>query len=381
MSKGYPNILVHGYCGWGDKDKLTNIMPYFGGFHRPGMAEFLSSKGYETYAPSLGPFNSAWDRSCELYAQIVGGTVDYGKIHSEKSGHARYGKTYKGYLSDWGAPGDHEKINLIGHSFGGPTIIMFTTLLIEGSAEEREGTPADELSPLFKGGYAHLINSVTTLSGTNNGTTLADAARDLHVDKLVNKLIVSILPPVLSTLRLTKYYDMRLSHWGEDDVLEKYHNSGFDNSLIAQSMALTAEINRNLTMASNIYYFARPACKSHKIKNTPIQMMDLKSFPLSHIGQLIIGWYITPALKEKLGANSKWFASDGIVNTISGNAPFYMPSEDWTDETIAFPGKWYNMPVEYMDHFSWMGFFESRGKYEKYFTDLCEYLATLPPVK
>ena len=376
MSEAYANIFVHGYCGWGDKDRLTGLMPYFGGFHRPGIAQFLTENGYESYAPSAGPWNSAWDRACELYAQIVGGTVDYGKVHSEKNGHARYGRTYEGYFKDWGEPGSHEKINLIGHSFGGPTISMFADLLDRGSEEERAATPADELSPLFAGGNAHLVHSVTTISGTNNGTTLADAARDLHVDKFVNWLMLSAANTLLKKTGLTKFYDPRLDLWG-DDVLEKCHACRLDNSLIAQSTALTAEFNETVSISDEIYYFAHPACKSHKILITPFHAMELKSFPLAHLGQLIIGWYGTPTLKRTLGVDKKWYQSDGIVNTLSTMAPRNKPQETWTENTEVVPGKWYNMPIEHKDHFSWMGFFEKRSDYEKYFLDLCDFLAKL----
>ena len=54
---------------------------------------FYIHMGIHTVAPSMGPFTSAWDRACEVYAQLVGGTVDYGKAHSEKYGHERYGRT------------------------------------------------------------------------------------------------------------------------------------------------------------------------------------------------------------------------------------------------------------------------------------------------
>ena len=48
---------------------------------------------------------SAWDRTCELYAQLTGTRVDYGKAHAEKYGHARYGRTYeKPLFPGWGEP-------------------------------------------------------------------------------------------------------------------------------------------------------------------------------------------------------------------------------------------------------------------------------------
>ena len=90
----YPFILVHGFLGYGEGSALNSLLPYFGFRPDRNVVKQARSLGYEVYAPSLGGFNSMWDRACDLYAQIVGGTTDYGKVHSEKFGHLRYGHTY-----------------------------------------------------------------------------------------------------------------------------------------------------------------------------------------------------------------------------------------------------------------------------------------------
>ena len=91
----------------------------------------------------------------------LGGTVDYGKVHSEKYGHKRYGHTYdKPLVPDWGkldAEGKIKKINLIGHSFGSPTTRTLVELLTNGSEEERKATKEGSLSPLFEGGHGDMI--------------------------------------------------------------------------------------------------------------------------------------------------------------------------------------------------------------------------------
>jgi len=173
MANKYPTVLIHGFFGFGESDMIDKFMHYWGFRPDRNVAKHLVKTGHEVFYPSLGPFNSSWDRSCILYAYLFGGRVDYGKVHSEKYGHARYGRTYPGVLKDWGKPGNHAKINIVGHSFGGPTVITFANLLTRGNAEEVAGTPADELSPLFKGGQGDLLHTVTTLTGVNNGTTLA----------------------------------------------------------------------------------------------------------------------------------------------------------------------------------------------------------------
>lgn len=36
------------------------------------LISYLNEKGFDSYAASVSPFGSAWDRACELYAQIYG---------------------------------------------------------------------------------------------------------------------------------------------------------------------------------------------------------------------------------------------------------------------------------------------------------------------
>ncbi len=61
-------------------------------------------------------------------------------------------------IAKWDA---EHKINLFGHSFGGVTVRLLAHLMAEGSQEERDATPPDELSPLFKGGHMSLQGGLT----------------------------------------------------------------------------------------------------------------------------------------------------------------------------------------------------------------------------
>lgn len=391
----YPNIFVHGFFGWGDGSFLNNLAPYFGGYHE-AVEKYLNREGYETYTPNVGAWNSAWDRACILYAMIKGGTVDFGKVHSEKYGHARYGRTYPGLVKDWGE--NDKKINIIGHSFGGPTVIAFTHLMAHGCQEEIDGTPADELSPLFKGGKGDWIHTATTLSGTNNGTTLASFPPKAMAN-FVNWVCVGVLGGILGKTPFMKAWDMKMDHWdiSQDPATIKgwniqsiselkpkvaaYNKNDIDNIMGEMSVETMAELNKIYKTSEKTYYFARRACRTYKIGNTPFQRMQLKAFPIAHISQLIIGWFSKPSLKE-YGFNDSWYASDGPVNTVCTAAPFNEPQED-----IPFgkkdlkPGIWYNLPVERKDHFSWMGFFEQKQEYRDYFLSMVKLADELPDVK
>ena len=74
------------------------------------LVEEIEAAGYECYSASVGPLSSNWDRACELYAQLMGTTVDYGAAHAAKHNHSRYGRTYKKPLGEE-IPG--EKLNLL----------------------------------------------------------------------------------------------------------------------------------------------------------------------------------------------------------------------------------------------------------------------------
>lgn len=75
----YPYIFVHGMGGWGTSNSFYDDSPYWGGglSNNPesDMIKILNENGVEAYAPSVGPLSSAWDRACELYAQLTGSQI------------------------------------------------------------------------------------------------------------------------------------------------------------------------------------------------------------------------------------------------------------------------------------------------------------------
>ena len=134
----YPIVVFHGFAGFGEDELMNKFIPYFGWYNNINIKKYAAKYDKEFYVPSISGFSSMWDRCCEMYAQIVGGTVDYGKAHSEKYGHKRYGRTYKGCVPDWGkldADGKLKKIHVMGHSYGGPTVRCFVHMMAAGSEE------------------------------------------------------------------------------------------------------------------------------------------------------------------------------------------------------------------------------------------------------
>lgn len=158
-----PIILVHGMGAWGEGSPTEDFRPYWG--ETCNIIPMLRERGYPVYNPTVGSFTSAWDRACDLFAVLTGTRADYGEAHSKRHGHKRYGRDYSN-MPLMGAPWDMKtKLHLIGHSFGGATIRLFTHLLAFGDETEKKAS-GDKCSPLFLGGHTGLIHSITTLAAT-----------------------------------------------------------------------------------------------------------------------------------------------------------------------------------------------------------------------
>ena len=361
----YPNIFIHGLYGWGSDDGIDSTLPYWGSGEN-NVIEFLRAHGYECYYPSLGPFNSAWDRACILWAYLFGGQVDYGKVHSKKHGHARWGKVYPGVLKDLGTTEAHKKINLIGHSFGGATVKEVSHLFADGSEEERLGTSEATLSPLFKGGHGDLIHTVTTLAGVDNGSTLATLTNRTGVSLLTiwGVFILSNMVPPGS-----KYYDFRLDQW-KDGITGPIDYSANELDNIAQEMdveVVQKEVNPKQRPNPSTYYFAYSAADTHGLWK---QTGDDPATITGWCGTLI-GHYVPAGMwRYGIGVDKDWYRNDGFVNLNGARAPREWDPIDYRKGMDVQPGQWYNMPVVHGDHLYFNGMSGSRQDRERMFLDM-----------
>ena len=128
----YLFIYVHGMCGWGDGAPQEENRPYCGTQPENNVMTYLRAQGYTVYNPTVGGYSSAWDRACELYAQLTGTVVDYGAAHSKECGHDRFGRDYTGRATMGKAWDLDSPLNFVGHSFGGETIRLLASLLAYG---------------------------------------------------------------------------------------------------------------------------------------------------------------------------------------------------------------------------------------------------------
>jgi triacylglycerol lipase len=122
----YPIVLVHGLSGF---NKLLGFVEYHN-----GIPDALAEGGAEVFVPQVSAANSTEVRGEQLLAQI------------------------EEYLAASGA----EKVHLIGHSHGGPTVRYVA------------GVRPD------------LVASVASVGGVNWGTPVADAASGVDLDGLGN---------------------------------------------------------------------------------------------------------------------------------------------------------------------------------------------------
>ena len=126
-----------------------------------------------------------------MYAQISGGTVDYGAVHAEKHGHNRFGRTYSGFAPNWS---ETNKVHLVGHSMGGQTIRTLVQLLKEGSFEEKnyvKNHPDIKISPLFEGGksYVHSVTTLATLTTVQHLRMVVFCYRSLKIYSLQSQAL------------------------------------------------------------------------------------------------------------------------------------------------------------------------------------------------
>ncbi len=381
----YPTVFIHGLGGWGEADGIeTKLHYHYWGFDagERDLIGRLRKAGCEVFCPSLGPFTSAWDRACELWAYLFGGRVDFGRVHSMTFGHARYGRVYPGVLKDAGTPGAHEKINLIGHSFGGPTAVLFAHLLWYGSEEERAATPEGQLSPLFAGGRT-LINGVVTLSGVNNGTTFADFFGEKGMKVLAGAVYTA--NALAAATPLMELLDFHTDQWGimgrtaagtrsvpalwvRMNGVRRLLDCRTDNVGYELQVEYAAKQNEKLCSCPFVRYYAFRCCRTHDDGHGH-QVPDRDMRRILKLWSTVIGRY-KPKKLRAYGFDDSWLPSDGIVNLKCLGAPFGMPSKPYDPAEKAEPGVWYEMPVADKHHMSWVGIGEAPEDFFAFFDSL-----------
>lgn len=352
-------VYVHGLSGWGSYDLQNDFIPYWG-LTGGDLVQYMNKQGYESYSASVDSTGSAWDRACELYAQLTGTRVDYGLEHSTRCNHERYGEDYsnKPLMKDF----DSSQIVLIGHSFGGATVRIFSEILKNGSEAERNATPEDDISDFFKGGNGDNLFALVTLAAPTNGTTAYDLYEDESFD--------------LASVEIPEEYEEKsdaVSNGTKPDldgrIPEDY--ASFDMH-IDNALAL----NETITTFDDVYYFSVPCAATTTNSDGTVEPNPDVMEKMFLKGSVYMSNY-TGQTKGGFILDETWQPNDGLVNEISSRAPFNATSEDFDENKELKTGIWYVYPTFVGDHMSIIGGFTKRVNVKPFYLDLAETIASL----
>lgn len=371
----YPIVFVHGMLGWGENEGINQKIPYWGAT-TGSITEYLGQFGHECHAASVGPLSSAWDQACELYAQLTGTRVDYGKAHSQKFGHKQFGRTYsKPLIENWSS---ENKIHLVGHSFGGNSIRLLAHLLANGAPEEIKAS-GENTSELFKGGNNGLICSITAISTPLNGTSAYGVAEKLH-----------LVGPIRF---FTRYYccalgrsplngnqvDFHLEQFGLTNtpgkkdaspvfkVMENYRHTK-DHIAFDLSPEGSAIINERVNIVPDIYYFSFPFNDVKYNEKEHRQKAENTNFFLMKITSSLM---VNNADRSTLATH---YGNDGLVDLLSACCPPEEPYRVYVKNEPAQKGVWNIMPVHTGDHGTPIGLFADKSKTHKFYFEITDLL-------
>ncbi len=385
----YPYVFIPGMVGWGTEYKYYDEFPYWGGGFKIGQTDSILSVfeniGIEVYAANPGPFNSAWDRACEVYASLTGSVVDYGEAHSKKHNHERYGFSYEGKAL-MGEPWNlQDKINLLGYSFGTEVARLLISLLAFGNEDELNAT-GSETSELFKGGH-NCVNACITLSAPHNGTPLANVLVDTKVPMMLLATLFHFIGCTFGNN--IGPVSLQLSHFGitpkqgykraEFDLpkLYNYYNSN-DNCGYDMTLRGARELNELIKMSPDTYYYSFSTYSTVTNEETGKQnivgntnwMFRPTSLILKGLEGLVI---------DGVKLTGEWALHDGVIPVASSKYPDVDEAFAKSYEEVIKAkekietGIWYYMePIFKMDHFDFCGIEDFPTTMEDFYSELIE---------
>ena len=351
----YPIVLVHGFMGWG-KNEMGNYK-YWGGNY--DLEQAFKDQGFEVYVASVGPISSNWDRAVELFYQIKGGQVNYGKRHSEKFGLIQKpnGKLYTGLYPQWD---EAHPIHLLGHSMGGQTVRMLDYLLRTSIVDSSNTVEESDFLGEAHNGWIH---SITSVSSPHNGSTLSNFVKS-GIPFLQDFIAIAAVVG-------NSFYDFDLEQWGFNRNKEeswgdyfnrmKEHPAWGTKNIIAWDASIEGakELNTICTANPNVYYF------SYVTSNTVLDSTSGRHVPHQSMSFIIRANARLMGSKKAYFADgsetdSTWFENDGIVNkssmygpTTGTNGPD--PIATYRDGDLLIPGQWYVMGEYQSDHRKFIG--------------------------
>ncbi len=381
----YPIVLIHGFMGWGP-DEMGKYN-YWGG--KQDFVKILRDEDYTVFEVSVGPVSSNWERAIEVYYQLKGGQVDYGKAHSKKYNIIQkpIGKKYNGLYPEWNAS---NPVHIIAHSMGGQTARMLNYLLSQEIYVDENLGLAEE-SMLLGKIQPNLIKSITSISTPHDGTTLTD-------------ITLKVLPFLqyfvgVAGLIGTSFFDFDLEQWGfyrkENEPWSEYinrmriHPAWDTKNISAWDLSLDGakELNSFLQASPDIYYFSW-VTSTTDIKDGSNLHIPLVDTPLLIRSRAKLIGSRSGYWNDGTPTDSTWYENDGIVNTISMYGPSTGPNGpdpiiEYEDNELLIPGQWYWKKFKGTDHWSIIGHPNIKNEIElekskKYLLDHVTMLRLLP---
>lgn len=374
-----PAVFVHGMFGWGGGEGINKYLPYWGAT-TGDLVKWLNDNGYESYSASVGPMSSAWDQACELYAQLKGERVDYGKAHSEKFNHKRFGRKFsKPLLKKWDSD---NKIHLIGHSFGGNCIRMLAHLLEYGAPEEVAAS-GEDVSPLFKGGNGELICTVTAICSPLNGTAAYETAVRF---KLINPLKAAAYTysALLGRSPLNgRIVDFHLEQFGlskipgENEVDSIFKSvKSFSNTEDCIEFDMSPDgalrLNERIRLSPSSYYFSYAFNSVRKAPGSDRCFPSDCDFPLMTLTSCLM--LVNSKINNIRKGTDFEFENDGLVNVSSASCPENNDGINYDSARGPEKGMWNIMPVSSGDHGTPIGLFADTLKTRAFFVKHFEML-------
>lgn len=371
-----PSVFIHGYSGWGQYDEKYERLPYWGLTQTEDVRKMFSRWDQDVYMPSVGPQSSAWDRACEVYAELTGTRVDYGEAHSKKCGHERFGRDYSGnaLIPDFTWDNEHP-VNLVGHSFGGTTARVLLDLLADGSPEEVALT-GDDTSPLFTGGKTDMVFSLSIIASPSNGADFLYVQSEQD-DSTGNSGQSGGYDAYLDQFGIVS--DENTTEQSINEAMEKtgfyeHYDSAVNDMLVDRACAMNSEIE----MQPGVYYYCYYGCRTYRDKSGASvssenmcpslkdRALAIGSFSGKTPGRYSVGY---GKEKETLNVpkqdlNEEWQPNDGLVNVVSAYCPYHIDASgdrvydahvEYSGTDAVQPGIWNILPEFDQDHLGFIG--------------------------